>query len=316
MPDPTHPTADGTSATPGADRTAALAALARPSGGLAMLALDQRGSLESMFAAAGRPVTNTDLDAFRADVLRTVAHHASAVLLERGYLSRGGITRWPAEGPPLILAVDALDQEPGAPVRDAQLDREAVGVAPELGARALKLLMPWMAGADDETHDRQAATVSAFVEAAHAAGLPALVEAIVHGGTRPGERRATPDELLDAAARLSRGADVYKAQVPVHGGETVADVTALAREMTQVVGIPWVVLSTGVPDDRFPELVAASCRGGASGFLAGRAIWSRAVPATTDTSRQALLAASAADLVRLVSIVDAEARPWTEATGR
>jgi sulfofructosephosphate aldolase len=109
---------------------------------------------------------------------------------------------------------------------------------------------------------------------------------------------------------------VYKAQVPIHGGDTPADVTARAREMTQVVGIPWVVLSTGVPDARFPELVAASCRGGASGFLAGRAIWSRAVTATDPASARALLAGSVEDLDRLASIVDAEARPWTEAVGR
>jgi sulfofructosephosphate aldolase len=176
--------------------------------------------------------------------------------------------------------------------------------------------MPWVAGAGDETHARQTAIVRAFVEAAHVAGLPALVEAIVHGGRRPGEQRATPDELLGAAAILSRGADVYKAQVPIHGGDTPAEVTALAREMTQLVGIPWVVLSTGVPDDRFPELVAASCRGGASGFLAGRAIWSRAVPGADAAAARALLAGSTADLDRLASIVDAEARPWTEATGR
>jgi sulfofructosephosphate aldolase len=281
-----------------------------------MLALDQRISLQTMFEAMGRPFGDGDLDAFRDVVLDEVESHVSAVLLERGYLCRTAITRWPGNRPALILAVDELQQELGSPAQDAGLDHEAVAVAPELGAQALKLLMPWIAGADDETHARQTATVAAFVEAAHGVGLPALVESIVHGGTRPGERLATPDELLGAAATLSRGADVYKAQVPIHGGDSPADVTALAREMTQVVGIPWVVLSTGVPDARFPELVAASCRGGASGFLAGRAIWSRAVAGADPVSTRALLAGSAQDLDRLASIVDAEARPWTEAAGR
>jgi sulfofructosephosphate aldolase len=281
-----------------------------------MLALDQRLSLATMFAAAGRATGDGDLDAFRDLVLEEVETHVSAVLLERGYLCRTAITRWPAGRPALILAADDLQQELGAPARDAGLDTAAVAVAPELGATALKLLMPWMAGADEETHARQAATVEAFVDAAHDAGLPALVEAIVHGGTRAGEQRATPEELLAAAAILARGADVYKAQVPIHGGETPADVTALAREMTQVVRIPWVVLSTGVPDERFPELVAAACGGGASGFLAGRAIWSRAVAATDAASTRALLAGSVRDLDRLAAIVDAEARPWTEALVR
>lgn len=281
-----------------------------------MLALDQRISLQAMFAAAGRPAGDGELDAFRDLVLDEVESHVSAVLLERGYLCRKAITRWPSSRPALILAVDDLRQELGSPARDAGLDAAAVAVAPELGATALKLLMPWMAGADEETHARQAATVAAFVDAAHGVGRPALVEAIVHGGMRAGERRATPEELLAAAATLSMGADVYKAQVPIHGGDAAADVTALAREMTQVVGIPWVVLSTGVPEERFADLVAASCRGGASGFLAGRAIWSRAVAGIDAASTRALLGDSVRDLGRLASIVDAEARPWTEAIGR
>lgn len=309
------PDTGSTPAAPLADR-ATLAALARPSGGFAMLALDQRISLETMFAAADRPSASADLDGFRDLVLDAAEEHVSAVLLERGYLGRMGITRWPSRRPPLILAADDLRQEHGSPAQDAGLDTDAVAVAPALGATALKLLMPWMAGADDETHARQAATVTSFVAAAHAVGLPALVEVIVHGGTQAGVQRATPDELLGAAALLSRGADVYKAQVPIHGGETADDVTALAREMTAVVGIPWVVLSTGVPDARFPELVAASCRGGASGFLAGRAIWSRAVAGTDVAETRRLLEGSSEDLRLLASIVDAEARPWTEAIGR
>ena len=72
------------------------------------------------------------------------------------------------------------------------------------------------------------------------------------------------------------------------------------------------MLSTGVSDDRFPELVGASCRGGASGFLAGRAIWSRAVSATTTDEATSRLRTSVADLERLSAIVDAEARPYTE----
>jgi sulfofructosephosphate aldolase len=310
MPDPSSPSA--VTSTP--DQS--LAALARPGGGFAMMALDQRISLQTMFVAAGRPSADADLDAFRTLVLEAAQGHVSAVLLERGYLGRGGVTRWPADRSSLILAVDDLRQELGAPAQDAGIDTVALEAGPSLGASALKLLMPWMAGADEETHARQTATVRSFVEQAHTAKLPALVEAIVHGGTEAGQRRATPDELLEAAAILSQGADVYKAQVPIHGGDTEADVTALAREMTQVVGIPWVVLSTGVPDARFPDLVAASCRGGASGFLAGRAIWSRAVAGTDEASTRSLLAGSTADLSRLASIVDAEARPWTEAIGR
>ncbi len=198
------------------------------------------------------------------------------------------------------------------PAQDSTIDHEAARLAVAMGADALKLLVIWLSGAGDEKHAQQAAMVTEFVELAHAQGMLALVEVIAHGGVRPGERPVTADELLAAAETLGRGSDIYKAQVPIHGGDSRGRRGAAGDRDDRDRGVPWVVLSTGVSDDRFPELVGASCRGGASGFLAGRAIWSRAVSATTTEETVARLRTSAADLERLSAIVDAEARPYTE----
>jgi len=292
--------------------TPTMASLARPSGAFAMLAMDQRVSLETMFRNAGRDTSAPVLDAFRGQVLDAAAPYVSAILLDSGYLSRVGTGAW-ADGPAgLIVAVDDLEQPAGLPAQDSSIDAAAATLAVGLHADALKLLVIWLSGAGDEKHAQQAAMVAEFVTLAHRQGMLALVEVIAHGGDRPGDRPLTADELLEAAEVLGRGSDIYKAQVPIHGGDSAADVERLARDMTAVVEVPWVVLSTGVSDDRFPELVGASCRGGASGFLAGRAIWSRAVPATTTEETVAILRTSAADLGRLAAIVDAEARPYTE----
>ena len=64
----------------------------------------------------------------------------------------------------------------------------------------------------------------------------------------------------------------------------------------------------GVPEERFPGVVAAACRGGASGFLAGRAIWGAAVGAADPAT--VLAGRSLETLDRLTAIVAAEARPW------
>jgi sulfofructosephosphate aldolase len=57
--------------------------------------------------------------------------------------------------------------------------------------------------------------------------------------------------------------------------------------------------------------VAASCRGGASGLLAGRGVW-RAALATDDP--EAELATHGRQRLRaLLDVVDAEARPWRSA---
>jgi sulfofructosephosphate aldolase len=56
-----------------------------------------------------------------------------------------------------------------------------------------------------------------------------------------------------------------------------------ARRVTEVLGCPWVVLSNGTPPERFADAAVAASRGGASGFLAGRAIWLRSLSAPDRT---------------------------------
>jgi sulfofructosephosphate aldolase len=283
------------------------AALARPAGAFAMVALDQRISLETMFEAAGLPADEPALDAFRIEALRALLPHASAVLLETGFLSRGGHELLDGSSCGRIVAVDSLRQERGHPVQDSDLDIDAVPLAMSLGADALKLLVVWTPGQDNS---RRVAIVERFIAAAHEQGVLALVEGIVQADPSTGGL-ASPEEYLRASVALAEGCDVYKAQVPVHGGSEPESVTALARELTDALEMPWVVLSTGVRPEEFETAVTASCRGGASGFLAGRAIWA---PALTSQDRPRYLDdVSVPRLDRLCAIVDAEGRPWTEA---
>jgi sulfofructosephosphate aldolase len=283
------------------------AALARPTGAFAMVALDQRVSLETMFEAAGLSADEPALDAFRMEALRAVLPHASAVLLETGFLSRGGFDELKGASCGRIVAVDSLRQVRGHPVQDSDLDVDAVPVAVSLGAHALKLLVVWTPGQDNA---RRVTTVQAFITAAHERGVLALVEGIVQADPATG-KPASSEEYLRASVAFAEGCDVYKAQVPVHGGSDAASVTALARELTDALPMPWVVLSTGVKPEEFEGAVSASCRGGASGFLAGRAIWAPAL--TAEDRPRYLQEVSVPRLDRLCAIVDNEGRPWNEA---
>jgi sulfofructosephosphate aldolase len=66
-----------------------------------------------------------------------------------------------------------------------------------------------------------------------------------------------------------------------------------------------------VARDDFRNAVEAACRGGASGFLAGRALWSDVVG--TDDVPGMLRSVSVPRLERLIETVDREARPWSQA---
>jgi sulfofructosephosphate aldolase len=119
------------------------------------------------------------------------------------------------------------------------------------------------------------------------------------------------DALLEATSELGAlRPDLYKAQVPLSGRGDPDEMVQRSRRMTAALPCPWVVLSAGVALEDFATGVEAACRGGASGFLAGRAVWRDAIGPDPEP---ALLERSVPRLLRLGEIVDAHARPWTEA---
>ena len=106
--------------------------------------------------------------------------------------------------------------------------------------------------------------------------------------------------IVEAAAELSPlGPSLYKVQVPSgRQGHARTSSRRACTELGEAITGPWVVLSQGVDRDDFLGAVRAACRGGASGFLAGRALWSdvvgprgRARPALAEVVRAAARAA-------------------------
>ena len=279
--------------------------LARESGTFLMVAMDQRESLRTMLAQHHpEPIDDQRLVRFKLAVARELAPYASGFLIDRHY----GFEEVVAQGlvPSscgLILAADALEQRPGGIVEDTDLD-EAVD-ASSAGIVALKLLVIWR---DDEQRERRVETSRRFVELARAHGLLSVLEGVVRAEDRE-------SAIVEAARELSAvGPDLYKCEVPLQGRGDPAEIERRAREIDTVLEIPWVVLSQGVEPDDFPQAVAASCRGGASGMLAGRALWTSVLAAQDPTSL--LRERSVPRLRELAEIVDRFGRPWRETAQR
>lgn len=129
----------------------------------------------------------------------------------------------------------------------------------------------------------------------------------------PGERDFDQEAAVREAAReLSPlGQSLYKVQVPLAGRGTGEELRAACEALAADVTGPWVVLSQGVHRDDFLTAVTAACRAGASGFLAGRALWSDVVGLPDVPA--ALRRISVPRLHALVETVDAHARPWDAA---
>jgi sulfofructosephosphate aldolase len=232
---------------------------------LAMVAMDQRESLRTMFeaAGAGRP-GDDEMVAFKLAVARALGPLASGFLIDREFgfeqVRRDGLL---PDSCALILAADELKQEIGGPVEDTWID-ETVAEMDLSGVHALKLLLIWRR---DGSRDARVALAERFISLAAQRNVLSVLEPVTHDGD---------DAIVEAARELSPlRPSLYKAQVPSHGKGDGLDrkCERLGAAMTG----PWVVLSQGVERDDFLGAVRAACRGGASGFLAGRALWSDVV---------------------------------------
>lgn len=280
------------------------------SGGLAMVAMDQRESLRTMFEEATRErATDSTLADFKLAVSETLAPHATAILLDRLY----GMDAMRAVSPScgLVLAADKLEQPPGQPVLSTSLDLEVDGeLARSVGAAALKLLVIWRP--DERPEDRIVLTRS-FLDLCEREELLGIVEGVVRPpGTGDDPTWDREESILEAARELGAlRPDLYKAEIPLHGRGEPREIQTRCQAISNAIPCPWVVLSSGVTSDDFPRAVEAACHGGASGFLAGRGIWMDLVG--SGDYRQRLEDVAVPRLERLRDIVQHHARPWPDA---
>ena len=252
--------------------------IARENGTYAMVAMDQRESLRTMFRDEGFDDSDERVRMFKTAVARELAPYASGFLIEPDFVA--DVRPFVPRG--LILAVDLLEQERGGIVEDTRLDE--IETLPD-GVAALKLLVIWR---DDNRRPERVEMCERFVALAERHGVLSVLEPVVR----------EDHQIVEAAAELGQTRpSLYKAQSPRQG-----DIVARCHEITDALPVPWVVLSQGVPRDEFPAAVEAACRGGARGFLAGRALWTNTLQAEDPT--ELLRTQSVPRLQELIAIVD------------
>ncbi|WP_308493052.1 hypothetical protein [Microbacterium terrisoli] len=284
-----------------------LDAIARPTGTFAMVAMDQRESLRHMFdlAGRGRPADDVLID-FKAAVAAALGPLASGFLIDRHYGFERVRRVLPASAG-LILAADALDQADGGPVEETEIDDAVAGAALD-GVAALKLLIIWRR---DERRPERVALAERFIALARQRGVLSVLEPVVR--IAPDEEDQDRDAAIREAARelAPLRPDLYKAQVPLAGEGDEHEQRTASAALNECMTGPWVVLSQGVAQRRFEAAVRAACLEGASGFLAGRALWSDIVGSDDVPGR--LRERSVPRLQSLIDTVDAAARPWSAA---
>lgn len=281
-----------------------LGRLRRDSGAFAMLAVDQREALRNMLAEhQDAPVTDEQVTDFKLTAARILTPLASAVLIDRQFALDAAIEQGVvAETCGLIGSADHFESAHGELVGEVTIDRliDAKDLAAR-GAVALKLLVLYR---PDEPAQGRIDMVREFVAICEEAGLASIIEPVSRKPLEEGAEWDWNAGILAAAEELGAlGADLYKAEVPFHGDAPEEELRAACRALTEAVDGEWVVLSSGVPHETFPDAVRIACEEGASGFLAGRAVWAASLGA--EDVEADLRTHATARLQRLIDTVDA-----------
>lgn len=306
--------------------------MADAAGRFKMTAVDQRPPIEGPIARhRGLPAAPwEDVADFKALLIETLQPESSALLLDPIYaIPRGIGLMSPARG--LIVTLeDARFAEEAGGRRSAEIDDWSVEKIRRMGGDAVKVLAWYRpdAGADVRAHQRD--FVARIGAACARYDLPFLFELLVYplagdaGQTRdyvemPGKRADHVLASVEEFARPDYGVDVFKLESPVAaaavpgvGGEGWQEVQALYDTMGRLAGRPWVMLSAGAGKAEFRAVLSHAYRAGASGYLAGRAIWLDAFGRFPDrAAMRAGLEGEARTYMRgLNALTDAEARPW------
>lgn len=277
--------------------------ITRPSGGFSMLAVDQREAMRLMFAAAGvpAPVTDRQLTDFKVNAAKILSPYASAILVDQQFCYRQVVEQNAiAESCAMIVAADAFIPGNGIPVDSVVIDKNVDAQAVKRdGGKALKLLVLWRS---DEDPAQRLEMVHNFNQLCHANGLLSIIEPVVRPPRR-GDVFDREQAIIEAAKELGdSGADLYKVEMPLYGKGTQQDLLNASQTLNEQINMPWVILSSGVDEKLFPRAVSVAMQAGASGFLAGRAVWSSVV-GLPDTELM-LRDISVPKLQRLGEIVD------------
>ena len=289
-----------------------LSRLARPSGALAMVAVDQREALRGMFAKhQSTPVPDSQLTQFKVEVARELSPYGSGLLVDQEFgLDAIVDAKVMSSNCGLIAAADLLIGPAGGAATDTAVDPDVDPVRMKaIGSAGLKFLVLWR---NDESPESRMKLVNEFNALCDAVDLPSIIEVIVKAPNDSSKSWDREAELITAAREArSWGADLYKAEVPFHGEGDLGAITRASAAITEAIQGPWVVLSNGVKAEFFADAVMACAQGGASGFLAGRAVWADIVGASD--INKALREVSVPRLEKLGAIVDQYARPFNQA---
>ncbi|OFM27787.1 tagatose-bisphosphate aldolase, partial [Lactobacillus sp. HMSC078F07] len=241
---------------------------------ISALAIDQRGSLKKMLAAAAnKPADETTIVDFKKAVSEELTKYASAILLDPEYGLPAAKVRDPKSG--LLLSYEKTGYDATEPGRFPDLidNQSALRIKNE-GGDAVKFLLYIDPDEPDSINDRKYAFVERVGAEAKANDLPLFLELVSYDGKTnetgtAAWAKAKPEKVIKITKEFSKpqyNVSVLKLEVPVDQkfveGYTDEGVTPVYskeeaakyyKAQSDATDLPFIFLSAGVSNELFLE---------------------------------------------------------------
>ncbi len=288
---------------------------------MTMCAIDHRGALKRALNQENpNKVRYRDMVNFKLDLCQAVAPFASAILLDPEYGASQAIAAGIMPGHTgLLVSMERTGYAGAGTARITELLPDwTVRKAKRMGASAVKLLIYFRPDLKNIA-SKQLDLVASLADQCIEEDIAFLVEPVSYPANKDEVcsrkfAEAKPGLVIETARKITAlPIDILKAEFPADTKYEQDEEKSmkLCQELNQASQLPWVLLSAGVDFESFKKQVEIACKAGASGFLAGRALWQEGAQISSRGERMKFFQNTAAKrLKELAELADSYGKPW------
>jgi len=307
--------------------------MADTQGRFKMVAVDQRPPFKNLI----KDVRGTDeapygdVAGFTAMMCEDLCSRSTAMLVDPHYAYPVGMRFFdPARGLILTLEDSLFTEGEGGGRLSVEIDNWSVEKIKRAGGDAVKVLTWYRPDAPAVVNQAQQDFTKRIGEACAKFDLPYVFELLVYPLAGDADQTRdyvemggkVPDHVLRSVEEFAKPeylVDLFKLESPVGanavpgvGNAGWEDMQRYFDELGQLAGRPWVMLSAGAQMEPFANILTHAYREGASGYLAGRAIWADAFKAFPDWDhiRKRLPSEAWVFMDSINTMTDESALPW------
>lgn len=296
--------------------------ISSPHGLITVLALDHRGTLiRAMGLNEKDENVYQQVRDFKFLTIKYLLPYATAILIDPQFGGAEAIARGIIPGSKGLMIT--LESSGYLGESTSRYNEIIPGWSPakikRMGASAIKFKIDYHPDGGQVTH-RMEDLVKQVSEQAASLDIPLLLEPVSYSIKSDFNKESAefaqtrPSVVVETARRLGPMVDVLKLEFPhdVAFNQDENEWKKACEEITQVAHVPWVLLSAGVEFDIFKKQARIACEAGASGYVAGRAIFQEAAPLKGSAREDFLKNTAAPRMQELLEIASSNARPWMD----